>query len=245
MLLAQLYGIGIVAPIYYFLHFVMNPSTKFHAADNRHVPIHLAKTILPAIFLGLIIPTIGMYWPTSTLSTLQGWNFVWQFFPIWQSLFHGILSRCVPNTEKMDRINNVKGDLFWLRMNYLTTALISASAWIYMYLTSPVTFPELFFSGLATPFREINSLEEAMGMLLKYDEVFCFLSAAIWVLLCFWDLKREGRVTAGWGKIVGGFAAASVVFGPGAGLVGMWGWREDVLARGGLEVEERVREKVE
>ncbi len=114
-----------------------------------------------------------------------------------------------------------------------------------MYLTSPITFPELFFSGLATPFDVINSLEEAMSMLLKYDELFCFSSAAIWVLLCFWDLKREGRLTTGWGKIVTCFVVSTVVFGPGAGLAGMWGWREEVLARGGLEPEDSLKEKVE
>lgn len=71
-------------------------------------------------------------------------------------------------------------------------------------------------------------------MFLKYDEVFCFGSAAIWVLLCFWDLKREGRLTAGWAKVLVVFGGMSLGLGPGAGLVGMWGWREDILARPGL-----------
>ena len=72
-------------------------------------------------------------------------------------------------------------------------------------------------------------------MFLKYDEIFCFGSAAVWVLLCFWDLKREGRMTAGWVKILGFYTAVTLALGPGTGLICMWGWREDVLARPGLE----------
>ncbi|KAH9219751.1 BcBOA8 protein [Leptodontidium sp. 2 PMI_412] len=234
LLLAQLFGIGVVAPIYFFLHYIFIPSTKFHAADNRQVPIHLVKTMLPTLVLGYVLPTVAMYWPTSPISTLQAWNFIWQPFPIYLSILHRILSRLLPNNERADRINNIKGDLFYLRLIYLTTALLSSSIWIYTFLTSPTPLFQVFLSGLLNTEAKFKTLEECIGMFLKYDEVFCFGSAAIWVLLCFWDLKREGRLTAGWAKVLVVFGGMSLGLGPGAGLVGMWGWREDILARPGL-----------
>ncbi|CZT48721.1 uncharacterized protein RSE6_09463 [Rhynchosporium secalis] len=98
LLAAQLYGIGVVAPIYFFLHYVQIPSTEFHAADNRHVPIHPVKTILPTLLLGYVATTIVMYYFTSSISTLQAWNHIWQPFPIYIAILHGILSSLLPDT---------------------------------------------------------------------------------------------------------------------------------------------------
>lgn len=235
LLVAQLFGIGVVAPLYFFLHFVLIPSTKFHAADNRHIPIHLAKTILPTLILGYAVLSAGMYWPTSSISTLQGYNFAWQLFPIYLAILHRIFSSFFPDTEKQDRVNNFKADLFHLRLTYLTAALFSSTVWIYTVLSSPTPLFQVFLGGITNRDVQFKTVEEGMRMFFKYDEVFCFGSAAIWVLLCFWDLKREGRVTAGWVKILGFYAAVTLALGPGTGLVCMWGWREDVLSRPGLE----------
>ncbi|KAK0121847.1 hypothetical protein ONS95_010127 [Cadophora gregata] len=231
LFMAQLFGIGVVAPLYCFLHFVLIPSTKFHAADSRHVPLHFAKTILPTLILGYAVAGIGMYWPTSPISTLQGWNFAWQPFPIYLAIFHRILRSFFSNTEKEDRVNNHKADLFHLRLIYVTVAFLSSTAWIYTVFTSPTPLYQVFLSGITNRAVQFNTVEEGMRMFLKYDEAFCFGSAPIWVLLCFRDLKREGRLTAGWAKILGFYSAVTLTLGPGTGLVFMWGWREDVLAK--------------
>ncbi|KAH7348538.1 hypothetical protein BKA65DRAFT_594347 [Rhexocercosporidium sp. MPI-PUGE-AT-0058] len=236
LLLAQPFGIGVIGPIYFFFHYVLIPSTKFHAADNRHVPMHLVKTILPTLVLGYAVPTIAIYWPTSRISTLQTWNFIWQPFPIYLSILHGIFSRLLPNTERIDRITNIKGDLFYLRLIYLITFLLSSMTWIYTIFASPTPIYQVFISGIMNTGANFTTLEEGMRMFLKYDEIFSFGSAAIWVLLCFGDLKREGRLTASWGKVLLVFGGMSLGLGPGAGLVGMWWWRENVLARPGLGV---------
>ncbi|KAH7395488.1 hypothetical protein BKA64DRAFT_60351 [Cadophora sp. MPI-SDFR-AT-0126] len=235
LLAAQLFGVGVVAPLYFFLHFVLIPSTKFHAASDRHVPIHLAKTILPTLILCYVVPGIAMYWPTSHISTLQGWNFVWQLFPIYLSILHGISSRFFLNAECEDRVNTFKSDLIYLRLTYFIIAIFSSTAWIYTLFTSPTPLFQVFLSGITNRDIQFQTLEEAMRMFLKYDEVFAFSSAAIWVLLCFWDLKREGRVTTNWAKILAFYAAVTLSLGPGTGLVCMWWWREDVLARPGLK----------
>ncbi|KAL2064309.1 hypothetical protein VTL71DRAFT_4803 [Oculimacula yallundae] len=235
LILAQLYGVGVIAPIYFFLHYVQIPSTGFHAADNRHVPMHFVKTIVPTLLLGYVVPTVAMFNPTASISTLQAWNFIWQPFPVYLAILHVIFSRLLPNTERMDRTFNVKGDLPWLRTIYFTTALTSAVMWIYTLFVSPTPLSQVFLSGLLDRDTTFKTNEEGMRMFLKYDEVFCFTSAAIWVLLCFSDLKREGRLTASWGKVLAVYAGLSLGLGPGTGLVSMWWWREEILARPGLE----------
>ncbi|CZS93253.1 uncharacterized protein RAG0_03624 [Rhynchosporium agropyri] len=234
LLAAQLYGIGVVAPIYFFLHYVQIPSTKFHAADNRHVPIHLVKAILPTLLLGYVATTIVMYYPTSSISTLQAWNHIWQPFPINIAILHGILSS-LPDTRREDRKHNVKGDLVWLRLIYFTTAFASSAMWIYTLLASPTPLFQIFFSRMLNRETTFKKLEEGMRMFLKYDELFCFTSGVIWVLLCFSDLKREGRLTAGWRKVVAIFTGMTLGLGPGAGLVIIWWWRDEILTRPGME----------
>ncbi len=75
-------------------------------------------------------------------------------------------------------------------------------------------------------------------MFLKWDQIFVGLGTAYWVLLNVRDLKRNGRVEASWVWILTVFGGLSVFFGPGAGVVGMWWWREEALSREGA-VEKR------
>ena len=60
----QLYGIGFVAPIYYFLHYVQSPMENYAAADNRMCEMDAVKTIIPTIALSYVVPTLAMFtWP--------------------------------------------------------------------------------------------------------------------------------------------------------------------------------------
>lgn len=233
--LAQLYGIGVLGPLYFFLHYIFIPSTRFHAADNRHVPLHLAKIILPILVLGYLVPTMAMYWPTSAITTLQSWNYVWQLFPVVFAALHSIFSRVIQNTEFTDKNKNFTAEMPWLRLTYFTAAALSSAVWIYTCLFSPHSLYELFLSGVLHWDRQYETLEALLRIFLKVDQLFSFGGAIFWVLLCFWDLKREGRFTATWGKVLASLAAMGVLGGPGTAVVGMWWWREEILARPGLE----------
>lgn len=85
--------------------------------------------------------------------------------------------------------------------------------------------------GTADPWRKFENMGEAIGMLLKYDWFFSVLSGAVWILLCFGDLKNDKKLSVEWGRILAALVASSVVLGPGAGMAVMWWWREEVLAR--------------
>ncbi|ELR04662.1 hypothetical protein GMDG_01521 [Pseudogymnoascus destructans 20631-21] len=59
----QLHGIGHIAPVYFFLHYVQSPLENYHASDNRLTQIGAVKTIIPTILLSYVAPTrvLGMF----------------------------------------------------------------------------------------------------------------------------------------------------------------------------------------
>jgi hypothetical protein len=233
MIYMQIFGIGRIAPIFYYLCYISLPPSKYHAADNRLVRTSYAKTLIPALTLGYIVPSILMYWPANTFSFefLQNWNYIWQLSPIWIVLFHGIFARMVKDTTDDDKLKNVTADLPYLRAAYLLSVLVSATSYIYVYLVSPMPLTRLFMEGISDPWRKFENMGEAIGMLLKYDWVFSVLSGAVWVLLYFGDLKSDKRLNVGRGKILAALVASSVILGPGAGMAVMWWWREEILAK--------------
>jgi hypothetical protein len=226
----QVLGGGQIVPLYLFLQYVFLPPSKFAIRDSRLVPTRYAKTLLPALIFGYIIPALGSFWPTISLETRQTWNFVWQFFPIWINLFHELLARCfkdVPEEQRGRR--DVASDLVWLRGIYEFLFLLSASTYLYVFFVSPVPFSEIFFGDIWDWDKDVGSLTEGAWLFLKWDEIFVFLGTAVWILLCFRDLKREGRTGVGWVKVVVVLVGTGLAFGPGAGVAVMCAWREEVL----------------
>jgi hypothetical protein len=223
-------GIATIAPIYYFLHYVLLPPSKYHAADNRIVCISYAKTLIPAVALAFLLPTFCMYYPGITLHARQGWNFTWQLFPLWLSSLHRIFARCVTDTTETDKLHNVTADMPYLRAAYGFTGLVSAITYLSVCKLSPVSLRSLFYSGLRDPSAAAASFVEGIGRFLKYDYVFCFASAAVFILLSFWDLKRDERLQASWFKILNVMGLVGMICGSGAAMAVMWAWREEVLA---------------
>ena len=195
-----------------------------------------AKTLLPAVTIGYLLPTIAMYWPSSSLHTRQGFNFVWQFFPLWTTLLSGLFARLVKDTTDTDKVNHVTADLPYLRTTYAFVGAVSAAAYLYVYSVSPVSLFDIFLSNVRDPSAPIGGLTEGMGRFLKYDYLFASASGVLWIMLCFGDLRKDGRLRAGWMKILGVMVMVTVCCGPGTMMAVMWAWREGILAR--KEVQE-------
>lgn len=161
------------------------PPSKYHAADNRLVRISYAKTLIPAVAVAFLLPTFCMYYPGFDLHTRQGWNFVWQLFPLWLTLLHRTFAWCVIDTTEMDKVHNVTADMPYLRAAYGFTGLVSTITYLSVCKLSPVSLWSFFYSGLRDPSATAGSFVEGIGRFLKYDYVFCFASAAVFVLLSF------------------------------------------------------------
>src|SRR5436190_19998304 len=104
-LLAQLLGIGIVAPVYFFIYYVATPIEKFRASDNRLTDLSYTKSIFPAMLLCFFIP-LYLSNLSPSFSTRHSWNWVWQMFPVWVALFQWLAAYTIlPNTITLDRIH--------------------------------------------------------------------------------------------------------------------------------------------
>lgn len=228
--LYQVRGIGLIAPLYYFLHYVQSPVENYHAADNRLTQMGPVKTIIPTIIVSYILPSIAMFVAPS-LATRQWVNGVfWQPFPLYAAILQRVFGLFVKDTTQVDRIENPQADMPYLRRIYAFAGVAAALANLYVRFKSPVSLTEVFFKGISSPSAPA-ALVQNLAKFLRYDQIAAFGAGAIWTGLNFHDLKKAGKVTSGWGKIVGVFAATTLVAGPGAAMAAMWAWREEALAR--------------
>jgi hypothetical protein len=219
--LYQLRGIGYIAPIYFFLHYVQSPLENYHAADNRLTQIGPVKTIIPAIILSYVLPSVTMFLAPG-LATRQWVNgLFWQPFPIYATILQRVLPRFVTDTTYEDRISKLEADMPYLRRIYGFAGVAAACAYLYVRFNSPVSLTEVFFKGVSNP-SEVVPLAQALTKFLRYDQIAAFSASTVWAMLSFRDLKRGGKVTTSWSKIVGAYAGITLVAGPGAALSAMW-----------------------
>jgi hypothetical protein len=228
-LLFQIKGLGFIAPIWFFLHYVQSPLVNYHAADNRLTQIGPVKTIIPTIVLSFILPSIAMCFVPGIENRQWINGLFWQAFPLYASLYQRVLGLFVKDTTEVDRISNPEADLPYLRRAYGFAAVAGAVANLYVRFEPPAPLKEIFFQGIGSPSTVPNLLEGA-AKFLRYDQIATFGAGAIWTMLSFWDLKKAGKVRTDWPKIFVTFGALTVIAGPGTAMVTMWAWREEALA---------------
>ncbi|KAL5319811.1 hypothetical protein ACEPPN_012869 [Leptodophora sp. 'Broadleaf-Isolate-01'] len=236
----QVKGLGFIAPIYYFLHYIQSPLSMYAAPDNRLTNMASAKVIVPTIATSFILPSIAMF-AAPGIANRQWINGVFfQPFPLYASLIHRLLTKTVKDTTQVDRIENVKADMKWLRLAYRFAAATAATAYFYVVLKSPVSLTEVFFKGLSNP-SEALPLITGAAKIFRYDQITAFTAGAVWVLLSFKDLKKAKKIQTRWPGIVGTFAGTTILAGPGAGMAVMWAWREECLAKKEVDETKKIQ----
>jgi hypothetical protein len=188
------------------------------------------KTIIPTILISYILPSVAMV-VTPGLANRQWINgLFWQPFPVYAALLQRSLGRFVKDTTDSDRIHNPEADMKYLRRTYVFAGTVAACVGLYVRFASPASLLNVFFGGL----RDRDSALGVAGSLAKafrYDQIATFSAAAVWTMLSFGDLKKAGKLSTGWAKIVGVFAGTTIVAGPGTAVAAMWAWREEVMAK--------------
>ncbi|KAL2075500.1 hypothetical protein VTL71DRAFT_443 [Oculimacula yallundae] len=225
----QFQGIGFIAPVYCFLHYIQSPLEKYAAADSRMLQISGAKTIIPTLVLSYVVPTLAMFFMPGQANRQWINGVVWQFFPISGAILQRILPKFVKDTTQRDRISNPRADLPYLRAAYGFSAAVGALTYLSLHVASPIPLTKVFFSNLGNPSAALPLIEGVVKAL-RYDQICAFSATAMWTILSFKDLKKSGKLQAGWGKILGLFAGMNLIVGPGAALSVMWAWREERLA---------------
>ncbi|TVY89097.1 Paxilline synthesis protein A [Lachnellula willkommii] len=229
-ILFQIKGLGFIAPIWFFLHYVQSPLENYKAPDNRLTQISAVKTIIPTIILSYILPSIAMCYVPG-LENRQWINgLLWQAFPLYAAVYQRLFGLFVKDTTEANRVSNPEADIPYLRRAYGFAAVTAAAFNLYARFYSPVPIKDVFFAGISSP-STVPNLMEGAALFLKYDQIATFSAGAAWTMLSFWDLKSAGKVRLEWYKIVGIFGALTSIFGPGAAMMTMWAWREEALVK--------------
>ncbi|EXJ64468.1 hypothetical protein A1O7_00804 [Cladophialophora yegresii CBS 114405] len=232
----QLFGIGVVGPIWFFVHYVQSPVADYAAKDWRLVNVAAAKTAGVAVFLAFTIPTLAMYYLQDHNHRLAV-NAIWQAFPVLSILLHYVLRKTiVKDTTRHDRIYHVEADMPYTRMAIWSFTSISALVFNAVRYTAGTSLATLFFPDWE-PLRSATSsgdgtfdLVSGMRLFLQVDEIVCFGAAFLWLAYLIWDLKEAEMTSVSWIKVAVFAIAGTYLIGPGAVVLLSWWWRENILA---------------
>ncbi|KAK7427294.1 hypothetical protein QQZ08_006231 [Neonectria magnoliae] len=228
----QVLGIHLAVPLIALL----SASLPFDASAGRFVQPEVGKSLIPALALGYIFPTILMLAPLTNTGHWEEWAIVVPFLlPALMVTLPPVLKlwKSTKNTTLTPYLDRYKpSDVAILQFAYGFAFAIQATAhWVTLWYacihskTSLPAFSDLFISeGSDEALREFLSLGIS-------DVFLTALAIVIYNLYSVWDLRRAGYITnrdTFWAVL--SIVVGQVVVGPGATWAGLWSWRESVLS---------------
>ncbi|KAI1471017.1 putative monooxygenase [Daldinia caldariorum] len=239
----QLIGIGRIGPA----HAILSSSFTHEFSTGRAVPVSVAKSLVPAITLGYVLPTVLALSPIPNFGRWQNLLALWQFAP---PLFNALTSAFSRGLERWqqgkksaeeyeeehryDRYETT--DVPILKSVYTYAFAVQATAHtgtlLYAWMHPGISIAKTFF-GLPNPFAPSWNLSLGAGVatFFKYDMAIAVTSFVCSNLYSIWDLRRLGYIkTAEAVKAGVAVIAGQFVVGSGATWAGLWQWREEKLA---------------
>ncbi|KAJ9252972.1 hypothetical protein DTO207G8_4492 [Paecilomyces variotii] len=244
LMISQIKGIGTIAPLYYFIHYVSGPLETTPPSpstiSDSSIDVHEAKALFPAVLIGYYIPTVVQNLPMVSLSVRQIFCGYWQLYPIRLSIVHHGLSLWYSAAAKATDTKRLQSgrsssdnDMAHIRRAYLITGGISAAVYFYVRFLSGIPTWDVFIRGMlhspAAVAAAVTSVTDGMVPAMKYDAFFTFVSGLLWISLTFGDLKAGGILRFGTVRVVSVMLLVVYFFGPGAATAFCWGWREEIL----------------
>ncbi|KAI5357472.1 Putative FAD-binding domain, FAD/NAD(P)-binding domain superfamily [Septoria linicola] len=179
---AQVYGVAVVMPFYFFIHYISGGVDVFAAADMRLMNLAYIRTLLPSLLLLLggaltsVMLRPSMAIDNDTLKILR------LFPPIGIALAQKFLHRFNKDTEEHDMIHNCTADLFTIRRTVYSFIGIAclAMALQYQHFSSTRIFDFHFPSERDT---------------LDWNNLSLIHAGLFWLTLHFYDLHRAGMAS--------------------------------------------------
>jgi len=198
---------------WFFVHYSLSPIELFGALDQRLLQMNYAKTLLPTIILGAILPALTVTaYPEAELS--KKLQVIWPVLPIFLVILHRLLASLVLDSTPFDRFYRVKADLPSIRRAVIPAAFVTMALFQYLRIT-----------GTSPVQPSLQNLPKALGGILGSE-----LGGFVWIVLLFKDLKKARMIETSWVVLLAGYVASATVIGSGASLLVAWLWREETLA---------------
>jgi hypothetical protein len=238
----QVQGIGRMAP----LHAIFSAMFGTESIPGRAVPKEVAMSLVPAVTLGFVLPTIMFFSPTANLPAWQNWIALWQFAPplvnVLTAVFSTVLRRWEhrhrsPEEHEAEFKRYEKGDVPRLQNAYMYAFAVQSTVHIatmaYAWTHPGISIVKAFFE-LPNPFQadwNIASVSQQVATCLRYDAVTALAGYLGGNLYSVWDLRRLGYINTRSALAAAlGVVAGQFLVGPGATWAALWSWREGVIA---------------
>ncbi|KAH9228284.1 hypothetical protein K456DRAFT_1926221 [Colletotrichum gloeosporioides 23] len=223
------FGPDAVAPLLGLGMVLQGTSTIY----GRHVPPRYAKSILPSVVTGLLVPAVIAVLPVQNSHIRQAAEALVVFSPVVCSLLTECLSAVFRKIAGVaNSANSTKEPSYNEREDFVA-----------MYRQEDVPALKFTFACVAglcgavrvagmtfSRFDAAGSVDNSMGPLARHFGLFGLASVALsWYNI--WTMRSEGLITTKKAVLAAlGSATGSIFLGPGAGLAATSYWRETVMA---------------
>ncbi|KAE9375212.1 hypothetical protein N431DRAFT_542807 [Stipitochalara longipes BDJ] len=240
-LAAQIFGVGIAAPLYFFVHFVNAPISRSATPGMRTIDPHFSRAIFTTLGLFSYLPVFLMFLGPSP-SIRHRWTWAWQMFPLWVAVAQWIRTRTSASTprDESSSIHQDDNESSVIGATISAFAAISAGVWMYMLFSSPYSLRTIFLPQSTSA----SGIIPLMRAHFQSSHLSAFGSALMWMVYISAELKDAALVQQSWVFLLSMVGLSTLCFGPGATLATCWYWREQILKREGKgETVERVGEE--
>ncbi|KAK9416112.1 hypothetical protein SUNI508_09885 [Seiridium unicorne] len=231
----QTVGGAAIIPLYHIAYSITSKKDSY-LASGRELRPGYAESLLPAILVGYLVPTIALYIPWGDLNITQNLTALWQPAPVFPNVLLLVLVHLLSSSSS-SRSTSGTSDVKHLKRIYLAIGVVSTIthlATLYVCLTS--SNPQLSLSYVFLPNKATWKLSTALGLhyIFQWDFWIIFTSSLVWCWIVVTDTLRSmqggSRI---WQKFVSAInlVLVSLVAGPGTTLALVWNWREDKLVK--------------
>lgn len=245
LMAAQLFGLGLVLPLYVLAFFRNSSRTAYWMPPERFVPRSFSKALIPALVLGYLVPSALMVASTTYVKDYgQEAVALWQISPALTSLVAELISGLLATPRKVAGgkkapLEDYQGlDLPGLRMLYNVLFVIASVAHTVI-LLALVWVPGLSVVDAFVPTdskRLVTDIAEGVGIFLKFDLLMVVASMLVWCLINCAEMRRVGATGVPLLKSFGLLMVGCVFVGPGAAFIAFWKRREMKMARPELRI---------
>ncbi|KAI0911243.1 hypothetical protein F4823DRAFT_586459 [Ustulina deusta] len=220
-----------IIPLYYLAHIVISKSDAYYAG-GRKVSLPHARGLLFSVGVGYLLPTLAMYVPGLSASTLQFLVFLWQPSPGFVNMFlfasSLLLSGGASRSAKSPDVKHLK------RVYAAAAVVCAVNHFVTLYVCATSSDPQLSFSYVFLPNREtwMESTTAGLHYIFQVDWWGCFIPTLLWAWIAVYDVHRlllGGASIAQLVKWAVHIVGLTVALGPGGMLAVVWSWREDRL----------------
>ncbi|KAI5203694.1 FAD/NAD(P)-binding domain-containing protein [Aureobasidium subglaciale] len=235
---AQMKGVGLVAPLYYFLHWVLTPIDSFKATDMRLTRLNYTRSILPSLLMFYYLPLLQNQFLPEKIQG-QAWLQIWYLFPIWQSLAQWAISNSWEDTIDLDKVHAPKRDVSTIRYTIGLPALMSTLVWLWTVFKAPSSLYHAFIPQHLT--HTVTDVQSFTDDVVQWNLLIFIASTYLWLFYFAWDAKYAGMLEKSWVELIVSMTLITMALGPG-GAVGLaYLYREYIITekrhRAALTVE--------